>query len=72
MATAIYKSATVMLDEDLASKMKRKEDVEMVTEELLEKLKMLRLNVREREAREARIKSETVALLAKSMYLIRS
>ena len=55
MATAIYKAAIVTLDEDLASQMKRKKDVEMETEDLREKLDMLRLNVQEREVREARI-----------------
>ena len=34
MATAIYKDATVMVDEDLASHIKRKKDVEMETEDL--------------------------------------
>ncbi|TMX05217.1 hypothetical protein EJD97_000961 [Solanum chilense] len=67
--TAIYKAAAVTLDEDLASQMKRKKDVEMETEGLREKLDMLRLKVQEREAREARIDSETAALLAKSVLL---
>ena len=58
MATAIYKAATMMLDEDLASQMKRKKDVEMETEDLREKLDMLRLKVQEREAREVKIESE--------------
>ncbi|TMX02339.1 hypothetical protein EJD97_021943 [Solanum chilense] len=62
MATAIYKAANVTLDEDLASQMKRKKDVEMETEDLREKLDMLRLKVQEREARDARIESETTAL----------
>ena len=66
MATAIYKATTVTLDEDLASKMKRKKDVEMETEDLRENLDMLRLKVQEREAREVRIESETAALLAKA------
>ncbi|TMW92619.1 hypothetical protein EJD97_012787 [Solanum chilense] len=38
MATAIYKAATVTLDKDLESQMTRKKDVEMETEDLLEKL----------------------------------
>ena len=46
--------------------MKRKKDVEMETEDLREKLDMLRLKVQEREAR---LDSETAALLAKSMSL---
>ena len=66
MATTIYKAATVTLDEDLASQMKRKKYDEMETNELREKLDMLRLKVQEREAREVRIDSETAALLAKS------
>ena len=49
--------------------MKRKKDVEMEIEDLREKLDMLWLKVQEREAREARIESETTALLAKSMSL---
>ncbi|TMW98026.1 hypothetical protein EJD97_004609 [Solanum chilense] len=61
MDTAIYKAATVMLDEDLASLMKIKIDVEKETEDLREKLDMLRLKVQEREAR---IESETAILLA--------
>ena len=69
MATAIYKAATVTLDEDLISQMKRKKDVEMETEDLRENLDMLRLKVQEREVREERIESETAALFAKSMSL---
>ena len=57
------------LDEDLASQIKRKKDVEMETKDLREKLDMLRLKVQEREAREVRIESETATLLAKSMSL---
>ncbi|TMW82928.1 hypothetical protein EJD97_003837 [Solanum chilense] len=41
----------------------------METEYLREKLNMLQLKVQEREAKEARIESETAALLAKSMSL---
>ena len=67
MTTTIYKDTTMMLDEDQASQMKRKKDIEMDTEDLRENLDMLRLKVYEREAREARIKSETTILLAKSM-----
>ena len=62
MDTAIYKAATVTLDEDLASQMKIKIDVDKETEDLREKLDMLRLKVQEREAR---IESETTTLLAK-------
>ena len=69
MTTAIYKAATVTLDEDMAAQMKRKKDVEMKTKDLQEKLGMLRLKVHEREAREARIESETAALFAKIMSL---
>ncbi|XP_027770126.1 uncharacterized protein LOC107009533 isoform X2 [Solanum pennellii] len=69
MATAIYKAATVTLDEDLASQMKRKNDVEMEAKDLRKKLDTLRLKVQDREAREARIEAETAALLTKSMSL---
>ncbi|XP_027772756.1 uncharacterized protein LOC107019050 [Solanum pennellii] len=69
MATAINEAATLTLDEDLASQMKRKKYVEMETEDMREKLDMLQLKVQEREAREARIELETAALLAKSMSL---
>ena len=66
MATKIYKVATMMLDEDLASQIKRYKDVEMETGDLREKLNMLRLKVQEREAR---IESDTATLLDKSMSL---
>ncbi|XP_015064577.1 uncharacterized protein LOC107009747 [Solanum pennellii] len=69
MDTTIYKAATMTLDEDMASLMKIKKNVEMETKDLREKLDMLRLNVQEREARESRIESETTTLLAKSMSL---
>ena len=69
MTTTIYKDTTMMLDEDLASRIKRKKYVDMETEDLREKLDMLRLKVQEREAREARTESETAASLAKSMSL---
>ena len=45
MTTVIYKVVTVTSDEDLASQMKRKKDVEMKTEDLQEKLDILRLKV---------------------------
>ena len=57
MTTAIYKAATVTLDEDMAAQMKRKKDVEMETEDLREKLDMVMLKVQQREARQARIES---------------
>ena len=69
MATAIYKAATVTLDEDMATRIKRKKGVEMETENFREKLDMLWLKVQEREAREARIESETAALLSICMSL---
>ena len=69
MASALYKAATVMLDEDLASQVKRKKNVERETEDLLEKLNMFQLKVQERAARESRIESEIAALLAQSMSL---
>ena len=34
MATAIYKATTVTMDEDMASQMKRKKNLEMETEDL--------------------------------------
>ena len=64
MATAIYKAATVTLDEDLVSQIKKKKDVEIETEDLREKLDTLQLKVQEREAREARIESETAAAVS--------
>ena len=54
------------LDEDLASQMKGKKDVEMETEDLREKLDMFWLKVEEWKAR---IESERAALLDKSMSL---
>ncbi|TMW81839.1 hypothetical protein EJD97_007640 [Solanum chilense] len=69
MVTAIYKAAAVTLNEDLTSQMKRKKDVEMETEGLREKFDTLRLKVQEIEAREARIDSDTAALLPKSVLL---
>ena len=69
MATIIYKAAIVTLDEDLESQMKRKKNVEMDTEDLREKLDMLRLKVQEREARESGIELETATLLAKGASL---
>ena len=69
MATTFYKASTVTLDEDLTSQMKRKKDVETEKEDLRGKLDILRLKVQEREEREAKIKSETTALLSKNMSL---
>ncbi|TMW83237.1 hypothetical protein EJD97_002420 [Solanum chilense] len=40
MTTAIYKVATMTLDEDVASQMKRKKDIEMETEDLREKIRL--------------------------------
>ena len=54
MATAIYKAATVTLDEDMASQMKGKKDIEMKTEDLREKLDMFRLKFQERDARKVK------------------
>lgn len=45
IATTIYNAATVTLDEDLTSQMKRKKDVEMETESLRKMLDTLRLKV---------------------------
>ena len=55
MTTAIYKAAAVTLDEDLASQIKRKKEVEMETESLRKRFSMLRLKVHEGKAREAKI-----------------
>ena len=69
MTTAIYKAAAATLDEDLASQMKRKKEVEMETESLRKRLNMLRLEVHEGKAREAKIDIETAVLLARSVAL---
>ena len=66
MAITIYKDATVTLDEDLASQMKIKKDVEMNIDDLRDKLDILWLKVQEREAR---IDSDTAALLVKIVLL---
>ena len=66
MAIAIYKATAVTLDEDFASQIKRKKEIEMETESLREKLDMLHLKVHEGKAREAKIDVETAVLLAKS------
>ncbi|TMW84642.1 hypothetical protein EJD97_024732 [Solanum chilense] len=69
MTTTIYKSAAVTLDEDLASQIKRKKEVEMETESLRRRLNMLRLEVHEGKAREAKTDIETAVLLARSASL---
>ena len=69
MTTTIYKASAVTLDEDLASQIKRKKEVEMETESLRKRLNMLRLKVHEGKAREAKIDVETAVLLAKSASL---
>ncbi|TMW87084.1 hypothetical protein EJD97_020442 [Solanum chilense] len=69
MTTTIYKAAAVTLDEDLASQIKRNKEVEMETESLRKRLNMLRLEVHEGKAREAKIDIETAVLLAKSASL---
>ena len=69
MAIAIYKAATVTLDEDLASQIKRKKEVDMETESFRKKLDKLRLKVHEEKAGEAKIDVETAVLLAKSALL---
>ena len=65
----MYKAAAVTLDEDLASQIKRKKEVEMETESLRKRLNMLRFKVQEGKAREAKIDVETAVLLAKSASL---
>ena len=52
---AVYKEATATLDEDLASKMKKKKDTEIEREVLGKKLDLLRQKIQEREARETEI-----------------
>ncbi|TMW80486.1 hypothetical protein EJD97_019306 [Solanum chilense] len=69
MITTIYKAAAMTPDEDMASQLKRKKEVEMETESLRKRLNMLRLEVHEGKAREAKIDIETAALLAKSASL---
>ena len=69
MTTSIYKAAAVTLDEDLASQVKRKKEVEMETESLRKRLNMLHLEVHEEKARDAKINVETAVLLAKSASL---
>ncbi|TMW81424.1 hypothetical protein EJD97_009749 [Solanum chilense] len=69
MTTTIYKAAVATLDEDVASQMKRKKEVEMETESLRKRLNMLRLEVHKGKAREAKIDVETAILLAKSASL---
>ena len=64
MTTAIYKATVTTLDEDLASQMKRKKEVEMETERLRKRLNLLRLEIHEGKAREAKIDIETAVLLA--------
>ena len=53
IARAVYKFSIAMLDEDLASKMEKKRDIEIEKKDLKKKLDMLRLRIQEREAREA-------------------
>ncbi|XP_027769751.1 uncharacterized protein LOC107026189 [Solanum pennellii] len=69
MTTAIYKAAVTTLDEDLASQIKRKKEVEMETESLRKRLNLLRLEIHEGKAREAKIDIETAVLLARSAAL---
>ena len=69
MTTTMYKAAAVTLDEDLASQITRKTEVEMETEILRKRLNMLRLEVHEGKAREAKIDIETAVLSSKSASL---
>ena len=69
MTTAIYKAAVTTLDEDLASQIKRKKEVEMETKSLRKRLNLLRLEIHEGKAREAKIDIETAVLLARSAAL---
>ena len=67
--TAIYKAAVTTLDEDLASQIKRKKEVEMETESLRKRLNLLRLEIHEGKAREAKIDIETAVALARNAAL---
>ena len=69
MTTTVYKAAAVTLDEDLASQIKRKKEVEMETKSLRKRLNLLHLKVHEGKAGEAKIDIETVILLARSASL---
>ncbi|XP_069155857.1 uncharacterized protein [Solanum lycopersicum] len=69
VTTAIYKVAVTTLDEDLASQIKRKKEVEMETESLRKRLNLLRLEIHEGKAREAKIDIETAVLLNRSAAL---
>ena len=69
MTTTIYKAAVTTLDEDLASQIKRKKEVEMETESLRKRLNLLPLEIHEGKAREAKVDVETVVLLARSAAL---
>ena len=51
MTTAIYKAAAATLDEDQVSQIKRKKEVDMETENLRNRLNLLRLEVHEGKAR---------------------
>ena len=69
VTTAINKAAVTTLDEDLASSIKRKKEVEMETESLRKRLNLLRLEIHEGKAREAKIDIETAVSLARSATL---
>ncbi|TMW86639.1 hypothetical protein EJD97_021080 [Solanum chilense] len=69
MTTAIYKAAVTTLDEDLASQIKRKKEVETEAESLRKRLNLLRLEIHEGKAGEAKIDSETAVVLARSAAL---
>lgn len=69
VTTAIYKAAVTTLDEDLASQIKRKKEVEMETESLRKRLNLLRLEIHEGKAREAKIDIETAVLLDRNAAL---
>ena len=51
MTTAIYKAAAATLDKDQLSQIKRKKEVDMETENLRNRLNLLRLEVHEGMAR---------------------
>ena len=69
MTTTIYKAAVTTLDEDLASQIRRKKEVETEAESLRKRLNLLRLEIHEGKARDAKIDIETAVLSARSAAL---
>ncbi|TMW83391.1 hypothetical protein EJD97_001870 [Solanum chilense] len=69
MTTAIYKAAVTTSDDDLASQIKRKKEVDMENASLRKRLNLLRLEVHEGKASGSNIDIETAILLARSAAL---